>query len=109
MPAWVLDPDCRPDTCRFWSACAEGNVPGPMGETLDEVLPDGRRARLDGLLAQYVGTHNFCNFTEGMDADDPSSKRQMLSFAAKDVVVVEGVPHVRLEVVGQSFMLHQVG
>ena len=35
---------------------------------------------MDGVLAMYLGTHNFHNFTVRMAAGDPSAKRYILSF-----------------------------
>ncbi|KAJ6680960.1 TRNA PSEUDOURIDINE SYNTHASE [Salix koriyanagi] len=41
-------------------------------------------------------------------AEDPSAKRFIVSFDAKTTVTVEGIEFVKCEVVGQSFMLHQI-
>ena len=43
-------------------------------------LDEAERARVDAVLATYVGTHNFHNFTVRMAADDPGAKRYILSF-----------------------------
>ncbi|KAI3431979.1 PseudoU_synth_1 domain-containing protein [Psidium guajava] len=64
--------------------------------------------RFNSILAYYVGTHNFHNFTTRTKAEDPSARRYILSFNANDVVTVEGIEFVKCEVVGQSFMLHQI-
>eukprot|EP00268_Persea_americana_P042159 TRINITY_DN4215_c0_g1_i2.p1 TRINITY_DN4215_c0_g1~~TRINITY_DN4215_c0_g1_i2.p1 ORF type:complete len:620 (+),score=134.83 TRINITY_DN4215_c0_g1_i2:87-1946(+) len=66
------------------------------------------RERFNGILKRYVGTHNFHNFTTRTKAEDPSARRYIVSFNADDVVSIDGMEFVRCEVVGQSFMLHQI-
>ncbi|XP_039137475.1 tRNA pseudouridine synthase A-like [Dioscorea cayenensis subsp. rotundata] len=66
------------------------------------------KERFNAILKQYVGTHNFHNFTTRTKAEDPSAQRFIISFEADHVVNIEGVDFVRCEVVGQSFMLHQI-
>lgn len=66
------------------------------------------RERFSGILKHYVGTHNFHNFTTRTKAEDPAAKRFIISFEANTVVTVEGIEFVKCEVVGQSFMLHQI-
>ncbi|ONK72825.1 tRNA pseudouridine synthase A, mitochondrial [Asparagus officinalis] len=69
---------------------------------------DEERERFNGILKRYVGTHNFHNFTTRTKAEDPSARRYIISFNADRVVSLEGIEFVRCEVVGQSFMLHQI-
>lgn len=66
------------------------------------------KARFNRILKNYVGTHNFHNFTTRMKAEDPAAHRFIISFDAATTVVVEGIEFVKCEVVGQSFMLHQI-
>lgn len=66
------------------------------------------KVRFNRILNSYVGTHNFHNFTTRIKAEDPSAKRFIISFDAKTTVNVEGIEFVKCEVVGQSFMLHQI-
>ena len=63
---------------------------------------------LRACLAKYQGTHRFHNFTSGKTAKDASSKRYIISFTSSDPFVAQGIEWVRLTVVGQSFMLHQI-
>ncbi len=45
-------------------------------ETSDDGEPgDPRVAKLNEILAAYVGTHCFANFTEGLTGSDDSAKR----------------------------------
>ncbi|KAF6172563.1 hypothetical protein GIB67_007076 [Kingdonia uniflora] len=64
--------------------------------------------KFNRILNNYVGTHNFHNFTTRIKAEDPSVIRYIMSFNANSVVTVEGMDFVKCEVVGQSFMLHQI-
>lgn len=66
------------------------------------------RERFSRILKNYVGTHNFHNFTTRTKAEDPSAWRFIISFEAETVVTVEGIDFIKCEVVGQSFMLHQI-
>lgn len=66
------------------------------------------RERFNNILKCYVGTHNFHNFTTRIKPEDPSAKRFIISFDASTTVVVEGMEFVKCEIVGQSFMLHQI-
>lgn len=66
------------------------------------------KERFNRILGSYVGTHNFYNFTSRIKAEDPSVHRYIVSFEANTVVTVDGMDFVKCEVVGQSFMLHQI-
>ncbi|WJX73770.1 tRNA pseudouridine(38-40) synthase [Trifolium repens] len=66
------------------------------------------RERFNKILNYYVGTHNFHNFTTRIKPEDPSAHRFIISFDASTTVVVEGMEFVKCEIVGQSFMLHQI-
>ncbi|KAL6634896.1 hypothetical protein ACP70R_027567 [Stipagrostis hirtigluma subsp. patula] len=69
---------------------------------------DEVKERFSRMLKYYVGTHNFHNFTTRTKAEDPAAKRFIISFVADRVVSLDGIDFVRCEVVGQSFMLHQI-
>lgn len=66
------------------------------------------KERFNSILKQYVGTHNYHNFTTRTKPEDPSARRFIISFKADCVVNIDGVDFIRCEVVGQSFMLHQI-
>ncbi|OEL30402.1 tRNA pseudouridine synthase A, mitochondrial [Dichanthelium oligosanthes] len=66
------------------------------------------KEKFNRILKYYVGTHNFHNFTTRTKAEDPAAKRFIISFAADRVVSLDGIDFVRCEVLGQSFMLHQI-
>ncbi|KAK9758390.1 hypothetical protein RND81_01G226500 [Saponaria officinalis] len=69
---------------------------------------DEVKERLNTILKYYEGTHNFHNFTTRTKAEDPSAKRYIVSFQANTTLTIEGIQFVKCEVVGQSFMLHQI-
>ncbi|RZB46041.1 tRNA pseudouridine synthase A-like isoform X1 [Glycine soja] len=66
------------------------------------------RERFNKILKYFVGTHNFHNFTTRTKAEDPAARRYIISLNANTTLVVEGMEFVKCEVVGQSFMLHQI-
>ena len=66
--------------------------------------------RLESVLSNFKGTHNFHNYTSAVNAKDPSCNRYIVS-------VKTGVPFVdqktnleflSIHLQGQSFMLHQI-
>ncbi|GER43543.1 unnamed protein product [Striga asiatica] len=69
---------------------------------------EGEKERFNRILKYYEGTHNFHNFTTRMKAEDPAAKRYILSFNGNNIVRIDGLDFVKCEVVGQSFMLHQI-
>ncbi|KAF0934780.1 hypothetical protein E2562_028635 [Oryza meyeriana var. granulata] len=69
---------------------------------------DEVKERFNRILKKYVGTRNFHNFTTRTKAEDPAAKRFIISFSADRVVSLDGIDFIRCEVVGQSFMLHQI-
>ncbi|KMT20568.1 hypothetical protein BVRB_1g005500 [Beta vulgaris subsp. vulgaris] len=66
------------------------------------------KKRFNRILKHYEGTHNFHNFTTRTKAEDPSAKRYIVSFEANTTFTIEGIEFVKCEVIGQSFMLHQI-
>ncbi|CAA0831112.1 Pseudouridine synthase family protein [Striga hermonthica] len=69
---------------------------------------DEEKERFNRILNYYEGTHNFHNFTARTKAEDPAAKRYIVSFNANVVISIDGLEFVKCEVVGQSFMLHQI-
>ncbi|KDN35256.1 hypothetical protein RSAG8_11741, partial [Rhizoctonia solani AG-8 WAC10335] len=53
------------------------------------------------------GTHNFHNFTIGLEHSDPSALRYMISIEVKEPYVLDGIEWISVMYHGQSFMLHQ--
>ncbi|KAH8673461.1 pseudouridine synthase [Xylariales sp. PMI_506] len=72
------------------------------------VTPD-RLSKLQEALDQYVGTHNFHNYTVQKSHNDPSSKRNIKSFVVNtEPVQINDTQWLSLKVHGQSFMMHQI-
>jgi tRNA pseudouridine38-40 synthase len=72
------------------------------------VFDDAAKDRMTAILRGYEGTHNFHNFTVRLPSTAPSATRYILSFECAGTVTVAGETWVRLVVVGQSFVLHQI-
>lgn len=82
-------------------------------EKLYAVLRDYRsteenRNLLQAALNKYEGTQFFHNFTKGLKPGQAQARRFIESFRAQDPVVVDGVEWVPTQVLGQSFLLHQI-
>ena len=67
-----------------------------------------QRELLQKALNEYVGTHPFHNFTKGLKPGEASANRYIISFDVQEPVVVDGVEWIPTQVVGQSFLLHQI-
>lgn len=60
-------------------------------------------------LNRYVGTNSYHSYTSGKVAGDDSAKRYIISFDITDVFIDEnGMEWMTTNVVGQSFLLHQI-
>lgn len=59
-------------------------------------------------MNQYVGSHDFHNFTLGKNYKDPSSRRYMKSTSVSEPFIIEGSEWISIKIHGQSFMLHQI-
>ncbi|KAL8678354.1 MAG: hypothetical protein Q9186_005279 [Xanthomendoza sp. 1 TL-2023] len=68
-----------------------------------------RLARVQSVLNQYVGTHNFHNYTISKLPHDPSAKRVIKSFnVAPKPIIINDTEWLSIKVHGQSFMMHQI-
>ncbi|KAF9621765.1 hypothetical protein IFM89_027619 [Coptis chinensis] len=88
--------------------CGNGDEKGVLENGSGFSYGEKEKERFNRILSHYVGTHNFHNFTTRIKAEDPSAVRFIISFNANSVVMVDGMDFVKCEVVGQSFMLHQI-
>lgn len=66
------------------------------------------KERFNRILSCYVGSYNFHNFTTRTKADDPAANRQIISFTANTIINLDGIDFIKCEVLGKSFMLHQI-
>lgn len=122
LPASALDPrwPSSPPAARGHEGDAALPSVVDAGDATDPAAPESTAAapatpfnaaaaaaRLNGELARYVGTHKFHNFTPKLKASDPSSRRFIASFASSPLAL-HGAPWLHLQVVGQSFLLHQI-
>ncbi|KAL8853134.1 MAG: hypothetical protein Q9221_002016 [Calogaya cf. arnoldii] len=68
-----------------------------------------RLVRIQSVLNQYVGTHNFHNYTISKLPRDPSAKRIIKSFTvAPKPIIINKTEWLSMKVHGQSFMMHQI-
>ncbi|OUS45186.1 tRNA pseudouridylate synthase [Ostreococcus tauri] len=92
IPTWAFDPNLF--------------VEGAEKEKF--TFTEETRRRVERVLGNYCGTHNFHNYTVKVKPTDAQAKRYILSFECSQPFEVDGEEFVRCEVVGQSFMLHQI-
>ncbi|KAK9759841.1 tRNA pseudouridine synthase 1, variant 2 [Basidiobolus ranarum] len=59
-------------------------------------------------LNNYIGTHNYHNFTSGKSFKDASANRFIMGFECSDPKIIDGCEWVSLKVHGQAFMIHQI-
>lgn len=64
--------------------------------------------RLKAALDRYKGTNPFHNFTKGIQPGQPQANRFIEYFRVQDPVVIDGVEWIPTQVLGQSFLLHQI-
>ncbi|KAI4178675.1 MAG: hypothetical protein LQ348_005563 [Seirophora lacunosa] len=68
-----------------------------------------RLARVQSVLSNYTGTHNFHNYTIAKLPRDPSAKRVIKTFTAgPSPILINNTEWLSLKVHGQSFMMHQI-
>ncbi|CAF1494441.1 unnamed protein product [Adineta ricciae] len=60
------------------------------------------------VASEYLGSHNFHNFTSGKKFTDPSARRHILTINIADPYIREDVEFTTITIKGQSFMLHQI-
>ncbi|KAK6115178.1 hypothetical protein DH2020_007447 [Rehmannia glutinosa] len=88
--------------------CENANDDTKLEKKSEFCYGEEEKERFNRILKYYEGTHNFHNFTTRTKAEDPAAKRYILSFNANTVISIDGIDFVKCEVVGQSFMLHQI-
>ena len=76
------------------------------------VLPyrstEEQRKLLQVALEKYCGTNPFHNFTKGLSPGEPQAMRFIESFTVLDTVTLHGIEWIPTQVLGQSFLLHQI-
>ena len=66
------------------------------------------RNLLQAALDKYQGTNFYHNFTKGLKPGQASAQRFIENFKAQDPVIVDGIEWIPTQVLGQSFLLHQI-
>ncbi|XP_052102656.1 pseudouridylate synthase 1 homolog isoform X1 [Mytilus californianus] len=60
------------------------------------------------MLARFIGTHRFHNYTSKIDAKEARAKRYIISFTCGKPFIRDGCEFCVITVRGQSFMLHHI-
>ena len=73
-------------------------------------ISEEKLTKFRSAMKQYIGAHNFHNFTLGKDFKDPSAIRFMKKIKVSDPFVIGDAKTewVSIKIHGQSFMLHQI-
>lgn len=66
------------------------------------------RQLLQCALKKYEGTHSFHNFTRGISAGQATAQRFIECFKLQDPVVMGDMEWIPTQILGQSFLLHQI-
>jgi len=87
-------------------------LPEEIEKLRSKLLPyrstDEQRKLLQTALEKYLGTKPFHNFTKGLSPGEPQAMRYIESFTVLDPLVMQGMEWIPTQVVGQSFLLHQI-
>jgi tRNA pseudouridine(38-40) synthase len=123
VPSFMLHPDWRGimeehgiDTTKVRdrkSVDTKMPLTTEQAEKLFKVLRDYRstdenRKLLQAALQKYEGTQFYHNFTRGLKPGQAQARRFIEIFLVQDPVVVDGVEWIPTQVLGQSFLLHQI-
>ncbi|KAG8806874.1 tRNA pseudouridine synthase 1 [Serendipita sp. 401] len=65
-------------------------------------------SRFRAVLQEYIGTHNFWNFTIGREFKEAAAHRHMKSIEVSDPAIYGETEWLSVQIHGQSFMLHQI-
>lgn len=87
-----------------------GGPDEPQTNAKDPGAQDSRIQKFSAILKQYEGSHCFANFTEGLASSNDSSRRYMVCVTCKAPFIPPGseMYYVVVELIGQSFLLHQI-
>jgi tRNA pseudouridine38-40 synthase len=66
------------------------------------------RLALKNALRKYEGTQYYHNFTRGLSPGQAQGQRYIESFTIQDPVIMDNVEWIPTQVLGQSFLLHQI-
>ena len=64
--------------------------------------------KLKKLIKEYVGVHNFFNYTSGIEYASQQAIRRIIHFDVSDPFMNDGIEMIRFTIKGQSFVLHQI-
>jgi len=112
IPTFLFTPPKKNEETQFEKVKPEElNISKEESEFIIENAPpftEEVRGCLDATLKLFEGTHAFHNFTQKIAGDDPSANRYIISCRTDPPFVQDGIEVVRVNIEGQSFMLHQI-
>ena len=97
-----------------WEAWTKGSIDASAASCYAYRTGPAAVARLRAALNSFVGTRNYHNMTSRHAADDPRVMRYVMSFTSSEPFVLknkhlpQGCEFVRLNVLGQSFIIYQI-
>ncbi|QDZ18011.1 tRNA pseudouridine synthase [Chloropicon primus] len=108
LPLWALDPS-HPVRGNKRQKTSEGSGPGgaTTGEETGRAREEEILERFNRILKEYEGTHNFHSFTKGKAWNEPQAQRYILNWKT-ETFELNGETYVKCEVLGQSFLYHQI-
>ncbi|PRP85926.1 hypothetical protein PROFUN_06048 [Planoprotostelium fungivorum] len=89
--------------CRYYEYYIPTHALVPLTEFTPERLEQVRE-----LLKNYMGTHNYWNYTVGLKYNDAQATRYMKDLTCSDPFMVQDMEFVKVTIYGQSFLLHQI-
>lgn len=69
----------------------------------EENIQDELLDKINVCCKQFLGTHNFHNYSKNLRAKDPQAQRYIIRFSASRVG-----NYILFDVIGQSFIYHQI-
>jgi tRNA pseudouridine38-40 synthase len=122
IPAFLLHPDWKglltsSNVDTSVTSREDGDLKRPVSDEdvkkLQEALDgyrssDQSRKALKDALRRYEGTNYYHNFTRGLTPGQAQAQRYIISFVVQDPITVDNVEWIPTQVLGQSFLLHQI-
>ncbi|XP_045110497.1 tRNA pseudouridine synthase A-like isoform X2 [Portunus trituberculatus] len=71
-------------------------------------LPEDGLAEIRKLFAEYIGIHNFHNFTSGIKPHDQRARRRILDIECSEPFEQNSLEWITIRIKGLSFLLHQI-
>jgi len=107
LPLWALDPSHSVEGNKRQKASAGSAPSGAAAGESERASKDELVSRFSAILQQFQGTHNFHSYTKGKEWSEPQAKRFIIRWRL-ETFELNGETYVKCEVLGQSFLYHQI-